>query len=210
MAKKKDTQAIDISTEEKIKSAARIVFRKKGFAATRTRDIAEEAGINLALLHYYFRSKEKLFEITVGETMYYFFQTMIGSFNNENITFEKKIELFVTNYINMLTKEPDILPFIIGEMHNRPEELLKNIPIKQILKNSIFIRQYKEKVKKGEIKEPNPLHFIMNLMGITAMPFLAKTFISSAGVVNETLFNKMMQERKNKIPVWIKAMMKTS
>jgi len=54
--------AVDPSTEEKIKNAARVIFHSKGYAATRTRDIADEAGINLALLNYYFRSKEKLFE----------------------------------------------------------------------------------------------------------------------------------------------------
>ena len=52
----------EISTEEKILEAASKVFTEKGFAGTRTRDIAEHAGINLALLNYYFRSKEKLFE----------------------------------------------------------------------------------------------------------------------------------------------------
>jgi AcrR family transcriptional regulator len=63
MAVKKVKKELDTTTEAKIKAAARVVFHKKGFAATRTRDIAEEAGINLALLNYYFRSKEKLFDI---------------------------------------------------------------------------------------------------------------------------------------------------
>ena len=65
----KTKPAADPSTEEKIKIAARSVFHKKGYAATRTRDIAEEAGINLALLNYYFRSKEKLIDIIMTETM---------------------------------------------------------------------------------------------------------------------------------------------
>ena len=62
----------DSSTEEKIKAAARKVFTRKGFAATRTRDISEEAGINLALLNYYFRSKEKLFDLVMMENMQHF------------------------------------------------------------------------------------------------------------------------------------------
>ncbi len=73
MAKKDTEKAVDSSTEEKIKEAARVVFMKKGFAATRTRDIAEEAGINLALLNYYFRSKEKLFELVMFEKFQKFF-----------------------------------------------------------------------------------------------------------------------------------------
>ena len=64
----------DISTEERIKAAARKVFHQKGFAGTRTRDIAEEAGINHAMLNYYFRSKEKLFEMVMMETMAQFFK----------------------------------------------------------------------------------------------------------------------------------------
>lgn len=61
---------IDQTTEEKIKIAARKLFTRKGFAAVKTRDIAEEAGINLALLNYYFRSKEKLFKLIMEESFY--------------------------------------------------------------------------------------------------------------------------------------------
>ena len=77
MAKKSEKKKIDTSTEEKIKEAARTVFHKKGFAATRTRDIAEEADINLALLNYYFRSKAKLFEIIMVETLQMFINGML-------------------------------------------------------------------------------------------------------------------------------------
>ena len=66
MARKSKPET-NLSTEEKFKEAARVVFTRKGYAATKTRDIAEEAGLNLALLNYYFRSKEKLFEIIMLE-----------------------------------------------------------------------------------------------------------------------------------------------
>ena len=77
MVKEKEITAKDLSTEEKIKAAAKKLFTQKGFAATRTRDIAEEAGINLALLNYYFRSKEKLFELVMKENVQLFLGTMI-------------------------------------------------------------------------------------------------------------------------------------
>ena len=72
----------NISAEERIKAAARKVFHQKGYAATRTRDIAEEAGINHAMLNYYFRSKEKLFQIVMTETMTQFFKG-VGVILNE-------------------------------------------------------------------------------------------------------------------------------
>ena len=76
MSRDKVSLKMDVDTQTKIKNAARLMFHRKGFAATRTRDIAEEAGINLALLNYYFRSKQKLFDIIMMETMQSFFQAM--------------------------------------------------------------------------------------------------------------------------------------
>src|SRR6202007_2839144 len=90
----------DPSTEEKIKDAARVIFHRKGYAATRTRDIAEEAGINLALLNYYFRSKEKLFDIIMLESLYEFRQFMQTAFNDEKTSLESKIETMVGKYID--------------------------------------------------------------------------------------------------------------
>jgi AcrR family transcriptional regulator len=208
MIEVKENKAIDASTEEKIKIAARTVFHKKGFAAARTRDIAEEAGINLALLNYYYRSKEKLFQIIMQETMTIFSQGMIGALNDENTTFEEKIELFVANYFDMVCKEPEILLFILGELRSQPENFSKNLPV-QLMLNSTFIQQFQKKVAKGEIKEPNPLQFMMNLMGLTALPFLVKPLFSAVGLLQDEQFNQMMQHRKSLIPVWMDAIMKT-
>jgi AcrR family transcriptional regulator len=206
MSKVKETEVKDTSTEEKIKNAARTVFQKKGFAATRTRDIAEEAGINLALLNYYFRTKEKLFEIVIFETLSGFMQGMISAFNNENTTFEKKIELLADKYVDFAIENPNVPMFILSEMRNRPEDLFEKIPAKQLLANSIFVKQFQEKVKTGEIKEPNLLHFIMNLLSLIIFPFVGRPFLSAVGGLNENQFHKLMQERKKLIPVWIKAM----
>jgi AcrR family transcriptional regulator len=206
MARTKKAGAVDASTEEKIKNAARTVFQKKGFAAARTRDIAEEAGLNLALLNYYFRTKEKLFEIVMFETISALGQGMAGVVNDENTTFEKKIELLADNYINLCIGFPDIPLFILSEIRDRPEDLLKKIPAKQLITTSVFIRQFREKVAAGEINEPNLLHFIMNLLGLTIFPFAARPFLSTLGELNDAQFYQLMQERKKLIPAWVKAM----
>ena len=84
-----------MNSEERIKAAARKVFHQKGYAGTRTRDIAEEAGINHAMVNYYFRSKEKLFQIVMIETMTYFFQGISAILNEETTSLEQKIEQVV-------------------------------------------------------------------------------------------------------------------
>jgi TetR/AcrR family transcriptional regulator len=69
---------IDKNTEQKILDAARKVFTRQGFAAARMDDIAQEAGINRALLHYYFRSKQKLFDVIFAENMGNFYSSFVS------------------------------------------------------------------------------------------------------------------------------------
>src|SRR5690554_450245 len=128
MAKKKETKTVDSSTEEKIKTAARTMFHKKGYAGTRTRDIAEEAGVNLALLNYYFRSKEKLFNIIMSETLGRFMEKIRLIFNDPGSTLEEKIGMITSQYIDLLIDEPEIPLFIISEVRTNPELLLEKLP----------------------------------------------------------------------------------
>jgi AcrR family transcriptional regulator len=204
---KENSKKLDVTTEEKIKNAARTVFYKKGFAATRTRDIAEEAEINLALLNYYFRSKAKLFEIIMLETMAGFFQNLVLVLNNEKTTLEEKVEEVVARYIDLIIKEPEIPTFIISELRNNPNLLLQRIPLKEVIKSSVFLKQHQEAVKNGRIIEPNPLHFLINMLGLTVFPFIAKPMLMGSSEINNTEFESLMQERKKLIPIWIKAIM---
>lgn len=204
----KESKKIDVSTEEKIKEAARTVFYKKGFAATRTRDIAEEADINLALLNYYFRSKAKLFEMIMMETLSGFIKNMVVVLNDEKTTLERKVEEIASRYIDLITKEPEIPTFIVTEIRNNPNMLLEKLPIKQVLANSVFFKQHKAAVEKGEILEPNPLHFLMNVIGLVVFPFIAKPLLMGGSGINDSEFNALMTERKKLIPIWIKSMMK--
>ncbi|HMR84281.1 MAG TPA: TetR/AcrR family transcriptional regulator [Niabella sp.] len=209
MAKGKEAKKLDTSTEEKIKEAARAVFHKKGYAATRTRDIAAEAGINLALLNYYFRSKEKLFDIIMLETVFGFMQNMAMVLNDEKSSLEEKVELIASNYIDLLTKEPNIPIFMLSEIRNNAGGLLEKLPIRQLVMNSIFFKQHQEAVAKGKIVEPSPMHFLMNLLSLVIFPFIAQPLLQGISGLHETQFNKLMQERKKLIPVWVKAIMKS-
>jgi len=204
MEKKK---VLDTTTEDKIKTAARIVFHKKGYAATRTRDIAEEAGINLALLNYYFRSKEKLFNIIMTETLSGFVQTMTSILNDENTSLEKKVENIAARYIDLILIEPEIPGFIVSEIRNNPSSLLEKLPVKQLVHNSVFVKQHRKAVADGKITEPNPLQFLINVIGLIVFPFIAKPLLQAIGGLKDTQFNELMQERKKLIPIWIKTMM---
>lgn len=195
----------DISTEERIKAAARKVFHQKGFAGTRTRDIAEEAGINHAMLNYYFRSKEKLFEMVMMETMAQFFKGVNLMLNDESTSLDEKIDLIVSNYVDLLLKEPELPTFILNEVRPNPQAFVEQNPIKEALTHSVLTRQYAEAVARGEITEPNLMQAILNVIGLVIFPFIAKPILTSIINIPEEQYKALMLQRKTLIPQWIKA-----
>ena len=197
----------DISTDERIKEAARSVFTRKGYAATRTRDIAEEAGINLALLNYYFRSKEKLFNLIMTESVQKFMQVLKDVLNNEQTSLEEKIELIVNVYTDVLSQNPSLPLFILSEIRTHPDELLSNMGIKDFIFTSHFIRQYQQLTREKGQKGMHPLQLIMTIIGMTVFPFIASPLVQKIVDLNEQAFLAMMQERKKILPVWIKAIL---
>lgn len=195
----------DLSTEEKIKDAARKVFMQKGYSATRTRDIAEEAGINLALLNYYFRSKEKLFELVMIEKMQKFFSAMAFIlFDTEN-SLTVKVEKIVANYVDMLLENPDIPIFVLSEIRSNPAKFLSIAPVADLIHNSHFMLQLRE--KRPDI---NPLHFIFNIMGMTVFPFIGGPVFKAMGALNDESFAQLMEERKKLVPLWVESILEST
>jgi len=200
MAKK--NKGDDQSTEQKIRTAASIVFTKKGYAATRTRDIAEEAGINLALLNYYFRSKEKLFELIMMEKVTTFFGTIVPVLNDANLSLDEKIVSVSERYSAMLIEHPDLPLFILGAVRTNPETFANKLPIGKAL-DSHFIKQLQERRP-----DLHPFHFLMNLLGLAVFPFILKPLLVATGALNEKAFNAKIGERIALIPKWMSVMLK--
>lgn len=189
----------NLSTEEKFKEAARIVFTKKGYAATRTRDIAEEAGLNLALLNYYFRSKEKLFEIVMFEKVQQLFGSLALNFNDPKTTLEEKFTTIASDYIDLLMKNPDLPLFVLHEVKVNPKRLAKTFQVKALIENSSFVKQLGKKKK-----NIHPMQFFISFMGMLVFPFVAKPLLESASAINENDFNRLMQQRKELVAEWMK------
>lgn len=202
MSKKKVEEPI-LSTEEKIKTAAQRVFMKKGYAATRTRDIAEEAGINLALLNYYFRSKEKLFDLIMLDKLSKFFGGIAPVLNDPGTSLEQKFTLLSNNYIDLLIANPDLPLFILSEIRTNPDRFVSNLPVAKIA-DSHFIKQLHERQP-----EVHPLHFLMNVLGLSVFPFIMRPIFRASGVMSDKVFRTRMEERKAAIPKWMIAMLKS-
>lgn len=198
----------DISTEEKIKEAAREIFQEKGYGLARTRDIAERAGINLALLNYYFRSKKKLYEIIMQESMEELFAFFLSIINNPKITLANKIDRVVDGYINDLLKHPNLPLFVFSELQTNPERLMGKIHSNaSLIKNSVFYKEIAEQLVKENLII-NPLNIFINILSLSIFPIMAKSLIEKIGVMDENDFLSFINERKKLIPLWIKSTLK--
>lgn len=199
---KKTLKKDEISAEEKIKIAARKVFAEKGYAATRTRDIAEEAGINLALLNYYFRSKEKLFELIMLEKVQKLFGVMAPVVNDASLSLEEKFNLIAENYVDMLMQNPDLPIFVLSEIRNNPDRFASMISTKKLLTESSLVKQLA-----AVRPDLNPLHVIMNLLGMSIFPFIGRPVFTATGNIKPKDFDRLVVQRKSLIPLWMNAIL---
>ena len=197
------------STEQKIKEAARKVFTEKGFAATRTRDIAEASGYNLALINYYFRSKENLFNIIMLESLQLFVGSIIPILNDRGTTLQQKVEVLVAHYIDMMIANPNIPFFVMNAVNTNPQEFLYKMTGDNAIDKTYLEEQWLELIRKKKALAFNPMHLFINMIGMTVFPFVAAPMIKARNKISNDTYVQMMQERKQLIPMWVKGMFET-
>lgn len=187
------------NTEELIKKTAREVFMTKGLDGARMQDIADKAGINKALLHYYFRSKEKLFEIIFDEQRLQFL-AYIGQILQSDLTIFEKIEAVVEKQIDNLINCPHLPNFILNEITKRPDIALQKLEesgFKKILDE--FFKEVNREVKKGTIKNITGEQLLMNVFSLDVFPFAGKQFFMKLFNWNDEQYMKAMHKRKKEV-----------
>lgn len=187
------------TTEQKIIEAAHKIFAQKGYTGTRNRDIADEAGLNMALVNYYFRSKQNLFEIVMEENLSTFFSVMPPILNNSETTLYEKTEEMVDKYIDLLLENPDLPLFVFNEIKVAADEFKGKLEIDTLVKNSLFMKQY------DEISESkDSTQFFISLLGMILFPFVSKPIFYT----NDAEFATQMKDRKKHILQWTASLLK--
>jgi len=186
-------------TQEKILIAASKVFQSKGMAGARMQDIADKAGINKALLHYYFSSKEKLFNVIFKEAFSTFFPKINALIDADN-SLDEKIQGFCREYIDMLLKNPYLPLFVLNEINSHPDRLAKKMWKNQPTPFQRFATHVKEEIKKKKIRAVTPAEIFINMLSMCIFPFIAKPLWMAASGMNEMAFRNFMEERKLEIP----------
>jgi TetR/AcrR family transcriptional regulator len=199
--------AHDGDTEQRILEAARLVFVRRGTAGARMQEIAAEAGVNQALLHYYFRSKERLaeavFRQVAGRILPAVFE-VLGS----DLAIERKVERVVTLYLDSFSRSPFLPGYILSELHHHPERARQLFasaagaspdrfaaPILRKIGAQIDVR-----VGEGAMRPIAPEQFTVNLLSLCVFPFAARPFLEIAFGLDDAAFARFIDQRKRELP----------
>lgn len=170
----------DTSTEQKIKDAARRVFMSKGFSGCTSREIAKEAGINVALLNYYFRSKAQLFQLVCHAVMEDFMLSLVDVFALD-LSLEKQIRIFIEREYEFLSKHPEIPNFIFNEMSREGgfDECFDHRFIMEKIERTGVFRAAQAAQEKGEMRKVDMVSLTVLIMSNCQFPIMARKLIQN-------------------------------
>ncbi len=211
MAGRPGKAAHDGQTEEKILAAARKVFVKEGTAGARMQEIAAEAGVNQALLHYYFRSKDQLAQAVFRDVAGRLFPAIMMVLGSD-ATIEEKVEQVVHLYIDNVRKNPFLPGYILAELHHHPgriesfREALGFNPAKfKTLIAAKLSKQLRAEAAAGRMRAISAEQFIVNLLSLSVFPFAARPMLYLALGMSDRKFEAFLNVRRRELPAFILA-----
>lgn len=185
----------EAQTENLIKQTAKTLFFQKGFLNATTQEIADEAGVNRALIHYYFRSREQMLEILLDE-MLHEKKDRIRNILSSGLPFREKIANYIDAVVDHGLKYPYLDNFLVSEMARRPEKI-KTFCAKDPLRSSDLIRsQLETEVSDGKLAAISAEHFMINLISLCNYPLLAKSVLKTVHGMSDKAYRKFLNERK--------------
>ena len=193
---------LEPGTERKILEAAAKVFMRKGRLGASMQDIADEAGINRTLLHYYFRNKENLFDTIFTKLFYQVFPTMVEAFASER-SFMEKIRIFVETYSDMLKENPFLPAFIFQEISLNPYRLA-GIIMQVGVDPDLALKGLAKEMESFGVYGMDPRHMIANMLGMVLFPYIGRTLFQKIAFKDDTeAYEKFLEDRKEQVPRFV-------
>lgn len=196
-------QVVNTDTEQRIKQAAKQVFLRRGLDGARMQDIADEAQVDKALVHYYFRSKDKLFAL-VFEEIAGSFLSQIGSVLTADIPFPDKIRLLVQQDTAMPDDFPLVANFIITEMNQSRHRTNHPLTVRPLYDaQRLFVEQVEGQMKVGIIRQLDPVQLFITLISLSLFPLVAQSLVQSILGLDDARYKAMLTERTQSLADFI-------
>jgi len=188
----------ETNTEKRILNAARKVFIEKGKQGARMQEIADEAAINKALLHYYFRSKDRLFEAVLQEAFGKFLPHLKNMMISE-LDFFDTIRNFISGYISTILENPYIPGFILHELSQNPETITQMLE-KKAINTDMLLQKIEAEIAAGNIRPMEPQQIMVNILGLCIFPFVARPIIQKVIFKgNSEAYQQFLEDRKTEV-----------
>ena len=204
------TATIELTTEQRILEAAKKVFLLRGLDGARMQDIADEAGINKAMLHYYFRSKERLFEV-IFDSIASKIVPDLTSIVEQDLPIVVILDRIVHRYIDFVSENPQLPLFMISELTKDPERI-KNLMnhTGNFSKMQGFGVKLMQAMQAGDIKQVHPLHLILNIIAMCIFPFIARPMVQHVMKISDEEYAVVLSQRKEQVSLFLHAALKVS
>ncbi|HMG89284.1 MAG TPA: helix-turn-helix domain-containing protein [Chryseolinea sp.] len=187
--------ADEIQTENLIKQKAKILFFQKGFLNATTQEIADEAGVNRALIHYYFRSREQLLDLLLQETLKEKKEKVRKVLTSE-IPFREKIANFIDTIVDYGLAYPYLDNFIISETARSPEKVEVFCSLDRVKSSDLIREELEQEINNGKIASISAEHFMINLSALCNYPLLAKAVLQTIHGMTDAAYRKFLLDRK--------------
>src|SRR6188474_1824979 len=197
----------DGDTEQRILDAAHVVFVRTGTAGARMQEIAKAAGVNSALLHYYFRSKDRLAEAVFHRAAAQLMPAVVGVLVSDR-SLPDKVRAIVEIELDRLTRTPYLPAYIISELAHHPERITQLVSAltgarpealgRKLLR--IVGDQINEAVRAGRMRPIAPEQFMVNLLSLCIFPFAARPMIGALMGLDDKAFARFIRERRDTLP----------
>lgn len=196
------TDTKDLNTESEILSAAKRIFQQKGMDGARMQEIADEANINKSLLHYYYRSKQLLFE-AVFKSAFSLLAPQLNAVMNDDSALFDKIRNFTYNYISFVVKHPYLPNFIIQELNRNPEFIKNLLSERHFPTLEKFNKQVEEQIANGVIRPIKTEQLFINILALNIFPFIAAPLLKGFLKQDDAHYKQLIEERKTAVADFI-------
>ncbi len=190
------------NTETEILIAAKEIFQQKGMAGARMQEIADKAKINKALLHYYYRSKQLLFE-AVFKSAFSLLAPQLNKVLNDDSDLFEKIRMFTENYVSFVIKHPYLPNFVIQELNKNPEFVQKLRSEKNFPSIEKFKLQVSDAINQGIIKPIEAEQLFINIISLNIFPFIGEPLLMALVNVDKESYNILLENRKTEVAEFI-------
>ena len=195
----------DRESRERILDAAHAVFLRKGTAGSRTQEIADEAGVNKALVHYYFGTKAALADAIFERSMAAIMPRIFGILADEARTLEQKVRDVTREQIDFHSSRPYLAGYVVSEMHAEPKRVAALFGKQGGPPLDVLRRQLRAAAKAGTMRVMSAEQFVVNLMGLLVFPFALRPALMVLLNIHPSAWASFMQERKRLLPDFILA-----